>query len=128
MYHARRATLMGFVRQIFKYGRGRWQNTLALPRSLSPTFLLPSLFLVYLLLLPLLSFSGRLMPLVAYAFLLLTFAAFEAFRARSLRAFPQLLVLFPACHFAYGAGVMWQCALSALPALGLKPRSEPSAS
>ncbi len=128
VYHSRRGTLGGFARQIFKYGRGRWQNTLALPRSLSVTFLLPSIFLLYLLVLPFLSFSGRLMPLAVYGVLLLNFAAYEALRARSLRAFPQFLVLFPACHLAYGAGLMWQGALSAPPALRLKPRSEPSAS
>ena len=49
VYHSRRGTVGGFARQIFKYGRGRWQNTLALPRSLSATFLLPSIFLLYLL-------------------------------------------------------------------------------
>jgi len=128
VYHSRRSTLGGFARQIFKYGRGRLQNTLALPRSLSATFLLPSIFLLYLLLLPLLSFPGRLVPLAVYAVLLLNFAAYEAIRARSLRALPQFLILFPACHLAYGAGLMWQGVLSALPALGLKPRSEPSAS
>jgi len=128
VYHARRGTLAGFARQIFKYGRGRWQETLALPDSLSPTFLLPSIFLLYLLSLPFLKFHERLIPLAAYGLLLLTFSAIEAFRARTLRSFAQFLVLFPLCHLAYGAGLMWQCALSALPALGLKPRSEPSAS
>jgi succinoglycan biosynthesis protein ExoA len=126
VYHARRGNLGGFARQIFKYGRGRWQNTLALPASLSLTFLLPSIFLCYLLLLPFLSFFGRMIPLAAYGLLLVTYSAYEAFRARALRTFPHFLVLFPVCHLAYGAGLMWQFALSALPALGLKPRAEPS--
>jgi succinoglycan biosynthesis protein ExoA len=128
VYHSRRGTLGGFARQIFKYGRGRWQNTLALPSSLSPAFLLPSIFLLYLLVMPFLSIPGRLLPLGGYGLLLLTFAAYEALRARSPRAFPQFLILFPVCHLAYGAGLMCQGALSALPALGLKPRSQPSAS
>jgi succinoglycan biosynthesis protein ExoA len=127
VYHARRGSLSGFARQIFKYGRGRWQNTLALPASLSPTFLLPSIFLGYLLLLPFLPFPARMIPLAAYGVLLMTFAMYETFRARAMRAFPHFLVLFPICHLAYGAGLMWQFALSALPALGLKARSEPSA-
>ncbi len=128
VYHSRRGTFAGFAQQIFKYGRGRWQNTLALPRSLSATFLLPSIFLLYLLVLPFLAYPGRLMPLAAYGVLLLSFTTYEAILARSIRAFPQLLILFPVCHLAYGAGLIWQAALSALPVLGLKPRSEPSAS
>lgn len=124
VYHSRRGTLDGFARQVFRYGRGRWQNTLALPASLSLIFLIPSLFLIYLASLPFLMFPGRLIPLAAYSVLLTTFAAIEAFRARALRAFPQLLVVFPACHFAYGAGLMWQFALSMLPALGMSARPE----
>jgi succinoglycan biosynthesis protein ExoA len=114
VYHSRRGTLSGFVRQIFKYGRGRWQNTLALPSSLSPVFLIPSLFFLYLGLLPFLASSWRLIPLAAYGLMLLVSAAYESVRAGTPRAFPQLLVLFPACHLAYGAGMLWQCALSML--------------
>lgn len=124
VYHTRRGTLGGFARQVFRYGRGRWQNTLGLPSSLSPIFLIPSLFLFYLLLLPFVTFPWRLIPLATYTLLLVTFAALEAFRARSLRAFPQLMALFPACHLAYGAGLLWQSARSALPSLGTKARSE----
>ena len=126
VYHSRRGTLSGFARQIFKYGRGRWQNTVALPASLSPVFLIPSLFLLYLLSMPLLPSQWRLIPLLAYSAMLISFAGLEAFRARSLRALPALLVLFPTCHLAYGAGLMWQCTLSTFPALGMKPRSEAS--
>lgn len=114
VYHARRGTLAGFARQIFKYGRGRWQNTMALPGSLSPVFLLPSVFLVYLLCLPFLASRWWQIPLAAYGLMLLTAAALQTYRARSMRTFPRMLVLFPACHFAYGAGLMWQFALSAV--------------
>jgi glycosyltransferase involved in cell wall biosynthesis len=122
VYHARRGTVGDFARQIFRYGRGRWQNTAALPGSLSPVFLIPPLFLIYLLLLPI--FRAHLMPLAAYGILLVMFSAFEALRARSLRAFPQLLMLFPVCHLAYGAGLMWQFALSMRSAEAVKARSE----
>ncbi len=128
VYHARRETVAGFMRQTFKYGRGRWQNTVALPSSLSPIFLIPSLFLFYLISLPWLRRPWGLIPLIVYVALLAAFAAFEAFRSRSLRVFPPLLVLFPACHLAYGAGLVWQCALSVLPSFGLKARSEARAS
>jgi succinoglycan biosynthesis protein ExoA len=128
VYHTRRGTLLGFVRQVFRYGRGRWQNTQGLPSSLSPIFLIPSLFIIYLLSLPFVIFPWRLVPLAAYGSLLVIFAALETLRARSLRAFPSLLILFPACHLAFGAGLLGQLTLSALPALGMKARSEASTS
>jgi len=128
VYHIRRKTLRGFAQQVFKYGRGRWQNTVALPASLSPAFLIPPLFLFYLLALPFLTFRGHLMPLAAYASMLGIFSAFETSRIGTLRAMPHFLVLFPACHIAYGVGLIWQCALSALPVLGAKARSEASPS
>ncbi len=112
VYHSRRGTLDGFVRQIFRYGRGRWQNTIALPSSLSLVFLIPSIFLLYLLAIPLLPASWRFFPLTVYGALLVMFAAAESIRAGSLRAFPRFLILFPACHLAYGAGLIWQFALS----------------
>ena len=112
VYHSRRGTLGGFARQIFRYGRGRWQNTIALPPSLSPVFLIPSLFLIYLIAIPFLPAGWRLFPLAVYGALLLTFAGIETLRTGRLRAFPQFLILFPACHVAYGAGLVWQCALS----------------
>jgi hypothetical protein len=124
VYHIRRKTLGGFAQQVFKYGRGRWQNTLALPASLSPAYLIPPLFIFYLLALPLLAFRGHLLPLAIYASMLAIAATIETIRIGTLRALPQFLVLFPICHLAYGVGLLSQCALSALPALGLKARSE----
>ncbi len=59
--------------------------------------------------------------------MLLMTCVYETAPLAAVRAFPHFLVLFPICHLAYGAGLMWQFALSALPALGLKARSEPSA-
>ena len=51
VYHARRGSVGSFWRQVFRYGRGRWQNTLV-PFSLSPMFLVPVAFLLYLLTVP----------------------------------------------------------------------------
>jgi glycosyltransferase involved in cell wall biosynthesis len=124
VYHTRRAKVGDFARQIFRYGRGRWQNTAALPASLSPVFVIPPAFLIYLVSLPLPIFRWRLMPLAIYGLLVVAFSAFETLRARTFRAFPEMLVLFPVCHIAYGAGLMWQFGLSLRSPVGVKARSE----
>ncbi|HVN30080.1 MAG TPA: glycosyltransferase [Candidatus Binataceae bacterium] len=124
VYHIRRRSLAGFAQQIFKYGRGRWQNTLTLPASLSASYLIPPLFLLYLISLPFLSFPGHTAPLALYLSILGIFSLHETIQIRDLRALPRFLVLFPTCHLAYAVGLFFQCALSMLPASEVKASSE----
>jgi len=112
VYHARRSDLASFFWQIFKYGRGRWQNTELFPSSISPIFLAPVVFLLYLIGLPVFATTVGLIPLAAYFIALLSFCAIEARRAGDPRCFPTLLALFPACHIAYPAGLLYQAGRS----------------
>jgi GT2 family glycosyltransferase len=112
VFHARRGTLGAFCSQIFRYGRGRWQNTLAVPGSLSPMFLIPVAFLLYLVVLPFVANGLTLVPLAVYAFLLLGFSLVEARRAGDPWTLPLFLVLFPACHLSYAVGFLVQMARS----------------
>ena len=114
VYHARRRDLVSFFWQIFKYGRGRWQNTELFPSSLSAMFLAPVVFLLYLIGLPMFVTPVGLIPLAAYLTMLLLFSAIEARREGDPRCFAILLVLFPACHIAYPAGLLYQAARSLL--------------
>jgi len=114
VYHSRRGTLSGFARQIFRYGRGRWQNTLLLPTSLSPIFVIPVFFLFYLLSLTFVRSSWWMLPLVIYVSMVSIFATLEAYRNRTPRQFPLTMMLFPTCHLAYAAGFLWQLGLCIL--------------
>jgi succinoglycan biosynthesis protein ExoA len=114
VYHSRRGTLSGFARQIFRYGRGRCQNTVLLPASLSPIFMIPVFFLFYLLSLTLVRTSWSMLPLVSYALAVSTGAALEAVRNRALRRIPLMMMLYPTCHLAYAAGFICQLGLFVL--------------
>ena len=48
VFHERRATVVGFGRQMHKYGRGRGQLMVRRPSTVQPAFLAPSALLVYL--------------------------------------------------------------------------------
>ncbi len=120
VYHSRRRNLSGFLYQLFRYGQGRWQNTVAVPRSISPFYLIPVMFLLYLLSIPLVRRPIYLLPLGAYAALALVFSTIETLKARDLRSLPTLLVLFPSCHIAYATGFLRQL-LRSLPAAFRKP-------
>src|SRR5713226_8845447 len=49
VYHRRRSNLRDFAAQVFRYGRGRWQNTLVAPSSLSLPYIIPAIFILYLI-------------------------------------------------------------------------------
>jgi len=108
VYHRRRANLSSFCSQVFQYGRGRWQNTVAFPSSLTPTFMMPAAFIVYLLSLLVDRSALYLCPAVAYAVLLMFFSILEATRLGRLSSVFLFLIMFPACHLSYGAGFLFQ--------------------
>jgi succinoglycan biosynthesis protein ExoA len=112
VYHSRRSTLVSFAQQIFRYGRGRCQNTLLLPGSLSPIFLIPVFFLLYLVSLTLLRTLGSMLPLVIYALAVTATAVLEAVHNRAISRIPLMMMLYPTCHLAYATGFVYQLGLS----------------
>jgi GT2 family glycosyltransferase len=106
VYRSQRPTFRAFIRQLFTYGRGRAEQTLI---SGKPHFVnfIPALFLIYVSLLPVADKPVYYLPLLCYGILDTFFALFESSNGGTVRALPLLLVIFPALHLAYGAGVMW---------------------
>ncbi len=106
VYHRRRASLAGFLQQIFSYGFGRAQQTVRAPSSMHPAFLVPSLALV----------GGPLFValnpewLLAYGALSL-FGALASRETRQLGALGTLGVwcLTPLLHVSYGVGFWAGC-------------------
>jgi cellulose synthase/poly-beta-1,6-N-acetylglucosamine synthase-like glycosyltransferase len=103
---SQRGTFKAFVRQLFTYGRGRAEQTLIGGVSGMASFI-PSLFLIYLCLLPFFNRPVYYLPLLCYVVTLMFFAMLEALRSGHHSALPRLLVIFPALHLAYGAGMLW---------------------
>lgn len=102
---SQRPTLGAFCRQLFGYGRGRGEQTV-LSGVIRPITLIPSLFLLYLFLLPLLQKPVYYLPLLCYLMMTVSGAALAAVRAR--RVLPALLLplVFPLFHLCYGAGMV----------------------
>jgi hypothetical protein len=103
---SQRPGFRAFFRQLFGYGRGRAQQIL-LGGGCGLSNFVPSLFLLYLLALPVLDKPVYYLPLLCYLGMTLLFA-FSAGVRRG-KAAPALLlpVVFPALHLCYGAGVIW---------------------
>ena len=108
VYHRRRSNLREFAAQVFRYGRGRGQNTLLAPSSLSLPYLTPPIFILYLVSTLLIHRQIYLGPLSVYLWLLLYASVVAALNLRRPRTFLLFLVLFPLCHLSYGCGFLYQ--------------------
>jgi len=108
VFKSQRKNFFQFGKQLFNYGRGRAEHFIIRPEFAEPVFAVPSLFVLYLLLLPLLGVY----PL--YRIPLLIYMVFDAIAALSFglgtRNLVSILITplaFPVLHISYGLGFMW---------------------
>lgn len=123
VHHRRRPHIKQFIKQIFGYGKvGPFKESLSETLK-KPFFLVPSIFLIYLILiiafiisnpaivLHIAGFSKQptvlgslLWPLIIYLWLDLLFSIFETTRNEHTSALVPLFFIFPLLHLSYGAG------------------------
>lgn len=103
VHRSQRPTLRAFFRQFFGYGRGRGEQTrIAGVRSVVD--FLPSLFLAYLLVLPLFPSGVALLPLAVYCLVVIVSSLAGGAGKRLFSAILWLMILYPALHLCYGFG------------------------
>jgi ABC-type polysaccharide/polyol phosphate export permease len=107
--HERRPTWAAFAAQIFKYGRGRGQLIARRPRATRLAWVVPSVFLIYLLVIPFALPAVRrpilFAPLLIYMAVVAAGAAWIGWTLRRFGAVPASALLITTVHAAYGAGV-----------------------
>ena len=101
IYHKRRPTLSSLFILIYLYCLVRPKITIC---SMDPVFAIPSMFLVYLVLLPFLVFVNKLflIPLLLYVVIALLFSFYESIKNK--KALFLLPFLYLTIHLAYGLG------------------------
>ncbi len=102
---SQRPTLKAFCRQLFGYGRGRGEQTV-LSGVVKPVTFVPSLFLLYLLVLPLAHKAVYYLPLLCYLLLIGGVTLFEGMRSGRPCSACLLPVAFPLFHLCYGLGMI----------------------
>jgi GT2 family glycosyltransferase len=109
IHHVRRPTVKDFAEQVFKYGAARPKKESLLETLKKPSFLVPSLFLIYLMFFSILSWISFifLLPAVFYILLSLFFSLYESLKNRDLSAFLILPFIFFTIHISYGAGFIY---------------------
>ena len=109
IFHRRRNTLSAFIRQIFSYGVTRPQKE-GLHETLShPTFLIPPLFVIYLLTIGILTWTSTLfvLPLFLYLILSAGFSLREGIKHNDPRLLIFLPFIFFIIHVSYGLGFIY---------------------
>lgn len=102
---SQRPTLKAFCRQLFGYGRGRGEQTVV-SGIIKPITFVPSLFVLYLLLLPLLRKPVYYLPFLCYLLMIGSIAVLKTLKSGRPRSALLLPVVFPLFHICYGAGLL----------------------
>ncbi len=105
IFRSQRPSLKAFFRQLFSYGRGRGEQTI-LSGIVKPITFIPSLFLIYLLLLPLIHKPVYYLPLLCYLISTVIIAVYEGTESRRPISALLLPVVFPIFHLCYGFGMI----------------------
>lgn len=105
VHRSQRTTLKAFCRQLFGYGRGRGEQTV-FSGVVKPITFIPSLFLLYLFLLPFLHKPVYYLPFLCYLIMTVSFALYQALRSGRPRAAALLLAVIPLFHICYGLGML----------------------
>ena len=105
IFRSQRPSLKAFCRQLFSYGRGRGEQTI-LSGVVKPITFIPSLFLIYLLLLPLTHKAVYYLPLLCYLISTVIIAVYGGVRSGRPLSAALLPVVFPIFHLSYGLGMI----------------------
>ena len=105
VYHHRRKNLSSLAEQIFRSGEGRAMMTRIMPASLRMVYIIPFLFVIYLILLPFWDNWAYVVPLYVYMLFSIVNAVHIIAKYReNIVALPLLVILPLWAHIAYGLG------------------------
>lgn len=112
VYHRRRSSYFGLLKQIFSYGKTRHMKETLRETIKMPFFLVPSIFLAYLVFLIILAFLDKinlliLLPLLLYIILNFSFSAVNAIISGEVLALFLLPFVYLSIHLSYGAGFLF---------------------
>ncbi len=109
VYNKRRNNFKSLMKQIFNYGRVRPKKEKTLDTLKRSYFILPSLFVFYLLILPTLLFVNYLFiyPIIIYIILNIIFSIYESLRNNDVSSALIIPAIFFAIHISYGVGFLY---------------------
>lgn len=110
VWHHMRATARLWMKNMFRYGKGRARLLKRYPNMWKVTYTLPLFFLLSMALVPLAVFSPCFtLPLVYFPAVILL-SLFQCLRYKKTALFSAVLTVYLIQHFAYAAGEFWELA------------------
>ncbi len=108
-FNKRRTNLRDFAVQNFKYGAVRPKKESIIETLKHPFFIVPSLFVLYLIFLIPLSLISKLffIPGIAYILFNIFFSAYESVKNKELKSIFLLPIIFLSIHLSYGIGFLY---------------------
>jgi len=117
IFHHRRTNLKKFIKQIFNWGQGRGEHIIIEPKNFKLSFLVPSIFTIYLISIPLLTHIIKskfpqippfttYTPLIAYFFLNTFFTIKIAIHEKNFKSISITFWLMPTVHITYGISLI----------------------
>lgn len=103
----RRSNLPALIKQVFRYGKVRPQKEPFSHTLQRPFFLIPSVFLLYIISLLFFNPFWYTIPASLYLVLLVVFTLYLSIRNLEPLALFLLPVIFPAIHLSYGLGLLY---------------------
>lgn len=109
VYNKRRKNSAELAKQIFNYGFTRTRKESINETIKKPFFLIPSLFVIYLLMVPtlLLLNSLSLIPIIIYLILIVFFSFYETIKNNDIKPIFLIPYIFLIIHFSYGIGFLF---------------------
>lgn len=119
IYHRRRRNIQGLVKQMFLYGKVRPLKEKFKETLMMPFFLIPGLFVIYLLVLIAFLISNIFIlypkicsyllffPLMIYIILLIIFSLLDSYKNKDYKAVFILATIYPLIHISYGSGMIF---------------------
>ena len=106
IYRSHRDKLLKFARQLWKEGWGRTRHFLLHPNFFNPLFILPGLFVLYLISLPFVPLFFYAYPFYLYLIWVFMGSIDAAIRGKSVKYFFLCIPLFFVFHISYGIGTL----------------------
>lgn len=103
-----RRNIQGIAKQFFHYGNGRMKQILHSVNKKDFIFILPMVFLLYLITIPFTKTALHLLPLLIYLTLGTLTSTKAALKYRDVSLIPTMMSIFPVIHLSYSLGMVWE--------------------
>lgn len=107
VWHKMRSTPVAWIKNIFKYGKGRARLLKRYPNMWNINFCLPIIFILGMVILFLSPFSPIFLLPLLYFPIIICFSMYQALKKKCFKLVPYVILVYTIQHFAYAIGEVY---------------------